>query len=89
MLAVLALALCLTTSSQTAEASDSSGPSDGERVFDAMLLRPLGAIGTAVGLALFVCSLPLTAPTLQSDTAWDVFVLRPAGYTFQRALGDL
>lgn len=60
----------------------------GDRVFDAAVLRPLGAVGTAVGFAMFVCSLPLAGPTLQVGEAWESFVLKPVDYTFERELGD-
>lgn len=63
-------------------------PSTGDRVFDALLIRPTGALGTVVGFVFFVCSLPLAGPTLQTEAAWDTFVAKPAGYTFGRELGD-
>jgi hypothetical protein len=86
--AILALAVVMASPSALADSSGSSGYPTGDRVFDAMVLRPLGALGTVVGFAFFVCSVPLAGPTRQLDLAWDTFVLAPADYTFERDLGD-
>jgi len=58
--------------------------------FDAVLLRPIGALKTGVGLALF------SAAALMSCTegwdvikeGWELLVVEPAKSTFQRPLGD-
>lgn len=58
--------------------------------FDAVLLRPMGALKTGVGLALF------SAAALMScgegwdvmEEGWELLVAEPAKSTFQRPLGD-
>jgi len=60
----------------------------GDRIFDAVVLRPLGALGTVSGFALFVCSAPVSGAALELDKAWDAFVQAPAEWTFMRTLGD-
>jgi hypothetical protein len=61
----------------------------GIKVLDAAVVRPLGAIATVTGLAFFAISVPLVAPSGNIPTAWEVFFLGPAEYTFRRPLGDL
>lgn len=60
----------------------------GPKVFDAAVLRPLGAVSTAVGGAFFVATLPLAAPSVGVRTSWDHFVMEPVDFTFLRPLGD-
>jgi hypothetical protein len=60
----------------------------GATAFDVALLRPLGAIASVTGFAFFLASTPLVAPSGRIGTCWDVFVLGPVDYTFQRPLGD-
>jgi hypothetical protein len=82
------LAMSLVLSPAVVHASDIEDFDRGDRVFDAMVLRPLGAIGTVVGFGFFVCSIPLAGVTQQLDLAWDAFVVKPSSYTFERTLGD-
>lgn len=88
LLLAAVLALSLLSWPASSHASEGS-PGVGDRTFDALVLRPLGALGTAVGFGFFVCSLPLAGPTLQLDVAWDTFVGAPFEYTFERGLGEL
>lgn len=60
----------------------------GAIAFDALVLRPLGAGATVGGFGCFLIAAPLMAPSGEHMTAWDVFVVGPADYTFQRPLGD-
>lgn len=60
----------------------------GAMTMDAVILRPLGLVATAAGLAMFMASTPLVLPTQELPTTWDIFVLGPADYTFFRPLGD-
>jgi len=67
----------------------------GATAFDVALLRPLGAIASVTGFAFFLASTPLVAPSGRIGTigdrigtCWDIFVLGPVDYTFQRPLGD-
>lgn len=71
--------------------SADDGRSFGEsaaRVFDGCLLRPLGAAQVVVGFGFFVGSAPLTALSRQVPEAWDILVMEPVEYTFQRPLGE-
>lgn len=55
-----------------------------ETMFEVALLRPLGALATAAGFPLFLVSVPFMAPSGEIDWAWDVFVMAPYEYTFER-----
>jgi len=54
---------------------------------DIALARPVGAVATVTGLALFVISSPFSALGGNSQEAWDNLVASPAQYTFKRPLG--
>lgn len=60
----------------------------GGKVVDAIVLRPLGAGASVVGLAAFVIAAPLTWPGGNLGNSWDLFVVGPYEYTFVRPLGD-
>jgi hypothetical protein len=60
----------------------------GAVAFDAVVLRPLGAIASGTGFLFFLISVPLVAPSSQIGTSWDIFVRGPFDYTFVRPLGD-
>ena len=51
-------------------------------------MRPLGIVGTVVGAATFVLSLPFTLPTGSAGDAAREMVGKPFEYTFNRPLGD-
>jgi hypothetical protein len=63
--------------------------SGGAMVVDALLLRPLGIVATVVGAAVCVVSLPFSAAAGNTDEACQKLVKEPAGYTFQRPLGEI
>lgn len=58
-------------------------------VVDALVVRPLGILGTAAGTLVFVVSLPFSALGGNTDAAFQKLVADPAAYTFTRPLGDL
>ena len=60
----------------------------GAKVFDAMVLRPLGVCATIVGLAAFPIAAPLGAFGPGIRQIWETFVVTPVDFTFTRALGD-
>ena len=60
----------------------------GASTFDVAWLRPLGAAASVGGFAFFLASSPLAALSGRIGTSWDVFVLAPVDYTFQRPLGE-
>ena len=75
---------------ETAEEETESVISEiGIKAFDAVIMRPLGAVATVTGLAFFAISAPLVAPSGNIPVAWEVFFLGPYEYTFVRSLGDL
>jgi len=59
----------------------------GAKAMDAVVLRPLGAAASVGGFVFFLISAPLVAASGEIGTTWDIFVLAPADYTFQRPLG--
>jgi len=83
--AALALMLLPGVSTAAEEAEARHLPAD---VFDAAVLRPLTALSIAAGVAPFLVSVPFMAPTGRLGATWDLFVLAPYDYTFERELGD-
>ncbi len=71
-----------------AEATDLTWRDAPAVAFDIVLLRPLSAIATIVGVPFFVASVPFVAPAGEIMTSLDVFILAPADYTIRRPLGD-
>ena len=63
-------------------------PITGPKVFDAMVLRPLGFCATIVGIAAFPIAAPLAVFGPGVRQTWDTFVVTPVDFTFTRALGD-
>ncbi len=56
---------------------------------DALVVRPLCFVATILGSAVFVVTLPFTAPSGGVDTAAEALVVKPAHATFTRELGDM
>lgn len=54
---------------------------------DLALARPMGAVATVTGLALFLVSSPFSLLGGNAGEAWDKLVTAPAAYTFHRPLG--
>ena len=67
-----------------------AAPSPLAVAFDAVLLRPLGLVAAIVGAGFFVPAAVLTAPGGRDSIqeAWELFVLVPGKYVFERPLGD-
>jgi hypothetical protein len=63
-------------------------PEGGEMIYDALIVRPVGMIATAVGSIFFVLTLPFSAAGDNVDTASEKLVKSPARFTFQRPLGE-
>ncbi len=63
---------------------EAQGPS---MVLDALLVRPMGVAGTALGTVFFIGSLPFTILGGNVPEAADALVVKPARYTFVRPLG--
>ena len=62
-------------------------PGYGAIVVDAAIARPLGIVGTALGAAVWVVTLPFTLPTGTVGEAGQSLVVDPAVTTFYRCLG--
>jgi hypothetical protein len=77
-----------TTGSMIDEEQIRREPTGGEMVFDALVARPLGLVGTVVGAATWVVSLPFTLPSRSSERAAKQMVAKPAEFTFKRPLGQ-
>ena len=71
-----------------APSSDQDYSSD-DKVFDALLLRPMGLVATAFGTGVFIVSLPFTLISGDADKAGEKLVSDPLTYTFKRPLGDI
>jgi hypothetical protein len=65
-----------------------TGDRGADMAADLVLVRPLGFVGTVLGTAGFVVSLPFTLPTGSAGEAGRALVVRPFEYTFNRPLGD-
>lgn len=62
-------------------------PGPGSMLVDAVLVRPLGVVGTVIGAVGFVVSLPFSALGGNVGEAAEALVKRPAKFTFLRPLG--
>lgn len=67
----------------------SYAPSAEHMLADLILVRPIMLVGTALGTAAFLVSLPFTALGGNVDEAKKRLVEEPGSYTFTRPLGDL
>jgi hypothetical protein len=68
----------------------SAAPSGFAVGFDAVLLRPIGFVATVIGTGLFLPAALVSAPGGRDSVqeAWELFVLVPGKYVFERPLGD-
>lgn len=62
-------------------------PNSGVMALDAAIGRPLGLAATVAGTALFVVTLPFTAPSGSAREAAHGLIVQPGGWTFVRPLG--
>jgi hypothetical protein len=61
----------------------------GTMMADTFMIRPFMLVGTVVGLATFVVTLPFSALGGNIGEAGNTLVVEPARYTFVRPLGEL
>ncbi len=66
---------------------DDADPSAGSMTYDLFIMRPLGAVATILGSAVFVLALPFTAITKTIPTASEKLVKDPFDFTLKRPLG--
>jgi len=90
MVFALALgSLSITTSASAGETYKfDQRPSGGDMLLDMTIMRPLMLVGTVVGAAAFVVTLPFSALGGNVGEAAETLVLEPAQYTFVRPLGE-
>lgn len=81
------VALLGTTPAVAQEQRMEAQPSGGAMVVDALVARPLLAVATVAGTAVFLVSLPFTALGGGVDTAAETLIKTPAEATFRRCLG--
>lgn len=55
---------------------------------DAVIVRPMCLVATILGCAVFVISLPFSAPSHSIDQTADALVFEPYEATFKRPMGD-
>jgi len=71
-------------------AAASNGPSVGSKIYDCVILRPMGLAATVLGAAIFVPVGILASPSGAEniEAAWKIFVVAQVQYTFTRPLGE-
>lgn len=70
------------------ESTRTAPPSAGAMAFDALVVRPVSFVGTVLGSALFVASLPFSALGGNVGEAGHQLVVVPGKFTFDRPLGN-
>ena len=87
--AVLFALLISMTSVSFAEYSyyDDEAVTDGEVIADLLLARPLGAVGSVVGILVHGVGLLFSVPGENFSETAEVLVEEPLNYTFNRPLG--
>ena len=87
LLLISSIALVFGATAQAKEYTVQGQASASSMLADICVARPLGAISTVAGTAVFIVSLPFSALGHNVSTAWDEMVISPAKYTFLRPLG--
>jgi hypothetical protein len=57
--------------------------------FDLFIVRPLGLVGTVVGVGVFIIALPVNLITFNFADPARRLIVEPAKFTFTRDLGEL
>ncbi|MGQ4878024.1 hypothetical protein ACOJCM_05570 [Billgrantia sp. LNSP4103-1] len=87
VLAVAAALWCASLQAGAQEQRLEARPSGAAMIADALIARPLLAVATIGGTALFVISLPFSAMGGNVEAAAETLVKTPAEATFRRCLG--
>lgn len=85
---IFSLAFTLNTVA-LAEGRFSRPPSPGAVLADILAIRPIGFVGTVLGTAACIVSLPVTIPFNSTHEVAKVLVFEPYRYTFERPLGEM
>jgi len=79
----------------TASLADDDDPSVGAKIFDVIILRPVGAVRLIVGAGalaitsvLYTFRLPFDSDTGPFEEAAEILVVEPGNYVFRRPLGE-
>ena len=83
LICVAAFGWCSTTSTL----ADTKDPVD--VAADALIVRPVCIVSTAVGSVLWVVALPFSVPSKSVKSTGKVLVTKPAKAAFVRPLGDI
>ena len=90
VLGMSSLGLPMTATAQEGRFFEQNPPDKSTRMLaDTFLVRPVMLVGTILGAATFVVSLPFSAAGGNTGEAWNQLVVAPASYTFGTPLGDL
>ena len=76
-------------SAQSSEMEVTAAPTAEAMTFDLFVMRPLSLVGTVLGTAIFIVSLPVDLIAVDFANPARRLVIEPAKYTFTRDLGDL
>jgi predicted membrane protein len=63
-------------------------PTGGMMMWDVLVMRPIGIVGTAVGSVIWLVSYPFAALGGNTDESTEALVQQPFEWTFQRPLGE-
>lgn len=86
MLSVISFVRAEGTEPQVVEENDITA----EKILaDVFVLRPLGIVATAFGVATYLVTLPITLVTKSDQIVGKKLVGDPWKYTFQRRVGDI
>jgi hypothetical protein len=87
MIAVLVL-IPFGSAALAEEYFEAEEPEGGEMIYDAVIVRPIGMVATAIGSVFFVLTLPFSAAGDNVDAAQEELIKKPARFTFKRPLGE-
>ena len=85
---VVGFALCVPVAGARDAKDDYGLTTSDAMVIDALIIRPVMVVVTAVGVVAFVASLPFTVLSGSVGKAGNAMVVEPAAYTFTRPLGE-
>ncbi|MGB1883475.1 MAG: hypothetical protein ACPHUF_06195 [Gammaproteobacteria bacterium] len=85
LIAAILLVIALPITAEEVERRQAPGAE--AMVYDAIFMRPLTLLGTAIGTAAFIGTLPISIVGGNVGDAAESFVMQPARSTFTRCLG--
>lgn len=85
----LGLAVLSETGAVSAKSLYSEEPTRGEMFADAVVVRPMTLVASAVGLVAWVVTLPFSIPSGDAGKIGKEWVAGPLKYTFYRPVGNL